>query len=108
MCFRRIASLSDDKSDNIAIHRCSLCQYESKNGTNDEPKSAEAKALAKYPYEVFKEIILTNDPSATVNFGTKIRAFNTWFAANEKKLEAEEVSEVFKDYRTFVNDAAVR
>ena len=65
-----------------------------------------AKALVKYPYDVFKEILLASNIS--VDFATKIRVFNVWFAANESKLAKDELAMVFKDYRMFVaRDVAV-
>ena len=76
-------------------HLCTTCVSEQKRD-----KSSEAKALEKLPYVVFKEILLT---SSVAGISTNMKFFDLWFAANENKLEAKDLKEVFKDYREFMN-----
>ena len=77
---------------------CPSCKDKEKK---NEHQTLETQALVKYPYNVFKKILLATN--ASIHISTKIRVFDVWFAANEDKLEAKEALDVFKDYREFVD-----
>ena len=85
---------------------CPMCPQEDKEKKVDDPKTPEAKALTKHPYEVFKEILFASN--ASVDFATKIRVFNLWYGTNEGKLKAKDLKDVFKDYRELVDREVAR
>lgn len=70
-------------------------------------KTEEAKALVKFPYQVvIREILLATN--ANVDFATQVRVFNVWFDANENQMKARDVKDIFKDYRTFVDNGVLQ